>query len=178
MSRIYTYPSAPLMISTPRFSSNQLRQPDLVNVDSDSLFLLTLARSNFSVPGTPTTPTTTSTFGSRSSAFPFPPQPAVPRQSRYSLFADPYETSNRGAPVWPAGFAYEEEDEERERHENYIATIRSNSSSGSGLYRGQAVEMHHGTARITTAWMKKTVNKITPKSWRRDKTFRGRMTLD
>ncbi|KIO18784.1 hypothetical protein M407DRAFT_31554 [Tulasnella calospora MUT 4182] len=164
------------MISTPRFSSNQLRQLDLVNVDSDSLFLLTLARSNFSVPGTPTTPTTTSSFGSRSSAFPFPPQPAVPSQSNYSLFADPYETPNRGAPVWPAGFAYKAEDE-RERHESYIATIRSNSSSGSGSYHVQAVEIHHGTARIT-AWMKEAIKKITPKSWRRDETFRGRMTLD
>ncbi|KIO29019.1 hypothetical protein M407DRAFT_21766, partial [Tulasnella calospora MUT 4182] len=79
-------------------------------------------------------------------------------------------------PVWPAGFAHEEE-EEFERQESYIATIRSTSSSGSGSYRGQAVEIHHGTARIT-AWMKKAVKKITPKSWRRDETFRGRMTLD
>ncbi|KIO27184.1 hypothetical protein M407DRAFT_23601 [Tulasnella calospora MUT 4182] len=174
MPRVYSHPSSPLTISTSRASSNQLRQLDLVNVDSDSLFLLTLAQSNFSVPGTPTTPTAPSTFGS--SAFSFPTQPALPSQSLYSLFADPHETPNRGAPVWPAGFAYEEE-EERERRESYIATIRSNSSSCS--YRGQAVEIHHGTTRIT-AWMKKAFNKITPKSWRRmeDETLRGRMTLD
>ncbi|KIO29824.1 hypothetical protein M407DRAFT_162499 [Tulasnella calospora MUT 4182] len=60
MSRVYSRPSAPPMISTSRASSNQLRQLDLVNVDSDSLFLLTLARSNFSVPATPTTPATPS----------------------------------------------------------------------------------------------------------------------
>ncbi|KIO15678.1 hypothetical protein M407DRAFT_34736 [Tulasnella calospora MUT 4182] len=176
MSRVYSRPFAALMTSTSHASSNQLRQLDLVNVDSDSLFLLPLARSNFSVPGTPTTPTTPTTFGSRTSAFPFPTQPALPSQTLYSLFADPYETPNRGAPVWPAGFSYEE-DHEREPRENHIATIRSNSSSGSEAYRGQAVEIHHGTARIT-AWMKKAVKKITPKSWRRDETFRGCMTLD
>ncbi|KIO20322.1 hypothetical protein M407DRAFT_30055 [Tulasnella calospora MUT 4182] len=174
MSRVYSHPSAPLMVSASRASSNQLRQLELVNVDSDSFFLRTLARSNFLVPGTPTTPITPSTFGS--SAFPFPTRPALPSQSLYSLFADPHETPNRGAPVWPSGFTYEEEDE-RERRENYIATIRSNSSSGS--YHGQAVEIHHGTARIT-AWMKKAFKKITPKSWRwmEDETLRGCMTLD
>ncbi|KIO27396.1 hypothetical protein M407DRAFT_23329 [Tulasnella calospora MUT 4182] len=176
MSRIYNHPSASLLISTSRASSNQIQQLDLVHADSDSLFLLTLARSNFSVPVTPTTPTTASTFGSQTSAFPFPTQSALHSQTLYSLFADPHETLNRGAPVWPAGFADEEEDE-GERHESYIPTIRSNSSSGSGSCHGQAVEIHHGMARIT-AWMKKAVKKMTPKSWRREETFRGRMTLD
>ncbi|KAG8916219.1 hypothetical protein FRC01_003291 [Tulasnella sp. 417] len=156
-------------------SSNRLNQADLYSSDSDSLFLLTLARSNFLFPGTPITPTTTSSFGS--STFALPPQHAAPRQSLYTLFADEEETPFQGAPIWPTGFGYEEEEEEAEGPSNtYLPTTRSWTSSTSP--RGQAVEIHHGTARIK-AWAKKALKKVTPRRWRRtEDEGRVRMTLD
>ncbi|KAG8916220.1 hypothetical protein FRC01_003292 [Tulasnella sp. 417] len=173
MSRVYTTP-APIMIPTSRTSSDRLTPSDLFNSDSDSLFLLTLARSHFPFPGTPITPTTSSSFGS--SLFALPPQHALPQQNLYTLFADDEETPFRGASVWPTGFGYGEDDEDEGRTNTYVATTQSWTSSNSS--RGQAVEIHHGTARIK-AWAKKAFKKVTPSRWRRaEYESRGRMTLD
>ncbi|KAG8925651.1 hypothetical protein FRC00_003793 [Tulasnella sp. 408] len=177
MSRVYNQTSAPLAISTSRASSNTPRQLDLMHMDSDSIFLITLARSNFSDPSTPITPTSQSTLGS--STFTFSSPTALPRPSTYSLFVDQEEVLYREAPVWPTGLSYEDEDEDEYRPLNpYVATTPPGSSSRS-YPRGQAVEVHHGTALIT-AWVKKAYKKVTPNRWRRldDEALRGRMALD
>ncbi|KAG8923990.1 hypothetical protein FRC00_005637 [Tulasnella sp. 408] len=176
MSRVYNQTSAPLMISTSRASSNTPWQLDLMHTDSDSIFLITLARSNFSDPSTPTTPASQSTFGS--STFTFSSPTVLPHPTGYSLFADREEILYREVPVWSTGLSYEDEDEYRPLNP-YVAATPSGSSSGS-YPRGQAVEVYHGTARIT-AWVKKAFKKVTPKGWRRlddEAIQRGRMTLD
>ncbi|KAG8900914.1 hypothetical protein FRC01_010000 [Tulasnella sp. 417] len=171
MSHIYIMPT-PIMIPAFRTSSNQLNRSELINSDADSIFLLALAQS---FPGTPITPTTSSSFGS--STFGFAPQHALPRPGLCSLFADQEETPHRGASVWPRGFGYEEYEEDERRNKSYVANTPSRSSSDS-YQRGQVVEIHHGTARVT-AWVKKAVKKITPKRWRRSEDEpRSRMTLD
>ncbi|KAG9040945.1 hypothetical protein FS837_012936 [Tulasnella sp. UAMH 9824] len=177
MSRVYNQISAPVTVSTSR-TSNTPRQLDFMTSESDSIFLATLARSNFSISSSPTTPTTQSTFGS-SAMSSVPSHATVPRQSVYSLFTNPEEPPYRVAPVWPTGFSYEE-DNEFQPLNTYAAAATPSRTSSSGSYpRGQAVEVHHGTARVT-AWVKKAFKKVTPKGWRRleDDASKGRMTLD
>ncbi|KAG8945446.1 hypothetical protein FRC04_000821 [Tulasnella sp. 424] len=166
MSRFYT--ESPLSQGTTYSSaSSHIRQLDLarINSDSNSIFLLTLAASNLSLSATSNTPTPLSSFH-----YPFP---AVPlNDSAYSLFANLEETPFLGAPIWPAGLEYGNEDDYG-HHNSSSSTNRSSVRSGS--YHGQAVEIHRGTAK-GKAWFKKTFTKIIPK--RRKRLGEGRMLLD
>ncbi|KAG8942977.1 hypothetical protein FRC04_003263 [Tulasnella sp. 424] len=164
MSRFYT--ESPLSQGTASSSTpSQIRQLDLarINSDSDSIFLLTLASSNPSLSTAPNTPTTLSRFHYPSHTIPF-------NDSAYSLFADAEETPFLGAPVWPSSLEYDNDDD---GYRNSSSTNRSKARSGS--YRGHAVEIHHGAARVK-AWVKRTFTKIIPK--RRKRLGEGRMLLD
>ncbi|KAG8947963.1 hypothetical protein FRC04_010160 [Tulasnella sp. 424] len=172
MARFYTESPVPTMGTTySSSSSNQIRPLDLARIhsDSNSIFTLTLAASNHSIPATPSTPTTL--WGLPYSS------PIVPLNHRlYSVFADPEETPNRGVPVWPSGLEYDDND--GGEHSNKCSITRSRT--GSSSYHGQAVEIHHGAAKVK-AWVRKTFSKIIPERKRRlgeGDSSRERMILD
>ncbi|KAG8996192.1 hypothetical protein FRB90_012805 [Tulasnella sp. 427] len=161
MSRLYSQPTSPLGTTRP----SSLGHLDLARVNSDSIFLLTLA-SSFQVPSTPVTPPTPS--------FARSDEAEQLERSLFHMFAEERSPSSLTAPVSLSGFLHTEEyNPQATQNLNTPGSRISWSSS-----QIQAVEVHRGSARVKI-WMKNTFKKVIPRRQRDERGSRGvRMILD